>query len=70
MRPRNWLDVAKGASRLFATVPTKHFGTLLGHILEEFGGYSDDKRLRLFQIYFWARNLIENDEFWYQIQTD
>ena len=31
------LDVAKGPPRSFATVPIKHFGTLLGHILEDFG---------------------------------
>ena len=69
-RPRIWLDVAKGVPRSFATVPIKHFGVLLGHILEEFGDYSNVKRWRLFQIYFWVGNLIENDEFWYQIQTD
>ena len=38
LRPRTQLDVAKEVPRSFATVPTKHFGSLLGSILEDFGG--------------------------------
>ena len=70
LKPRTRFEVLRRAPRSFAPVPTKHFGVLLGHILEEFGDYSNVNRWRLFQIYFWVGNLIENDEFWYQIQTD
>ena len=37
LRPRTWLDVAKGVPRSFAPVPIKHFGVLLGHILNPQG---------------------------------
>ena len=50
---------SKWSQGCLSPVPIKHFGILVGHILEDFGDKNGIKRWSLFQMCFWDRILIK-----------